>query len=66
MISQHDMDDWTDQDYLDIVDDMPESAKNITIREEGDEAVIEFKDFLIAYGQALHRKFSLKYGTNNT
>jgi hypothetical protein len=58
MISQTDIDDWKDEDFLEVVDAIPEDAKKFTCKEEKDgEVVLDMRSFLVAYGKALNEIF---------
>jgi hypothetical protein len=61
MISQIDIDDWKDEDYLNIFDEIPEESKKIKIVEENDDIVLDFKDFVVAYGKALHQHLRVEF-----
>jgi hypothetical protein len=58
MISQVDIDDWTDEDFAKVVDEIPEASKAIIFKEEPTgEVVMDLSKFLTAYGRALHEMF---------
>jgi hypothetical protein len=58
MISQLDIDHWTDEDFSKVVDEIPEADKTFIFREESDgEIVMDMGKFLTAYGRTLHKLF---------
>lgn len=59
MISQVDIDDWTDDDFIDVVEDIPEQDRKVEIKADGDESVIDLKRLIVAYGRALHTRFKM-------
>lgn len=50
MINEHDIADMMDQAY----DAIPEEKKQVEYKTEGDEGIIDFKPFLMAYTKAVY------------
>lgn len=59
MISQTDIDDWKDEDFVAVVDDIPEDKQKFKFEETEEGVVLDMKDFLSAYGRALYARFKL-------
>lgn len=60
MISQVDIDDWTDEQFIEVVDEVPEEKQKFEFKEtETGEMILDMKDFLAAYGRALYARFKL-------
>lgn len=60
MISQVDIDDWKDEDFIAVVDEVPEEKQKFEFKEtETGEMILDMKDFLAAYGRALYARFKM-------
>lgn len=59
MISQTDIDDWTDQDYIQVVETMPQEDLKVQWKEEDGEIVLDLQKVFVAYGRALHSRINM-------
>ena len=58
MINEHDIADMMDQAYKSI----PEVSRKVSLVPEGEDHVLDFKPFLMAYTEALHGIFTATWG----
>ena len=54
MISEVDIRDWERDEFLSIVDAMPEEEKVLTFEQDGDDMILKMDQFLVNYGKALY------------
>lgn len=56
MISQTDIDDWKDSDYIQVIENMPQEDLKAHWKEEDGEIVLDLQKIFVAYGRALHSR----------
>lgn len=54
MISEVDIRDWERDEFLSIVDAMPEEDKTLHLELDGDDMILKMDQFLVNYGKALY------------
>jgi hypothetical protein len=61
MISGVDIDDWNDEDYLKVMEDIPPEKRKVKISEVDDTLVLSLENLITEYGKSLHKKFKKFY-----
>lgn len=61
MISGVDIDDWKDEDYLKVIEEIPPEKRKVTISEVNEELVLHMEQLFTEYGKGLHKKFKKFY-----
>jgi hypothetical protein len=61
MISETDIEDWDNDTYLKVVEDIPEEDRKVSFKEVGEDLVLDLELFMVSYGKALHTVFKKHY-----